>query len=104
MKKPVIMFHGRSDTLVPASCSDPTAATAWAQHNGCATTTTTRTVTGGTCVRYDGCPAGGQVELCTFTGMGHCWAGGAPSSGSYACPAYENATRLAWQFFKTDAW
>ena len=103
-KKPVIMFHGRADTLVPATCSDPDAATAWAQHNGCAATTTSRTVTGGTCVRYDGCPVGGQVELCTFTGMGHCWAGGSPAAGVYSCPAYESATRLAWQFFKTDAW
>ncbi|MBA3453309.1 MAG: dienelactone hydrolase family protein [Deltaproteobacteria bacterium] len=103
-KKPIIMFHGRADALIPASCSDPAAATAWAQHNGCATTTTSRTVTGGTCVRYDGCPAGGQVELCTFSGMAHCWAGGALSAGIYSCPAYESATRLAWQFWKTDAW
>ena len=55
-------------------------------------------------MRYDGCPAGGQVELCTFTAMGHCWAGGAASAGIYSCPAYDDATRLAWQFFKTDAW
>jgi len=102
-RKPVIMFHGTGDTLVPASCS-ASAAAAWAQHNGCAATTTSRTVTGGTCVRYDGCPAGGQVELCTFTAMGHCWAGGAATSGIYACPAYASATQLAWQFFKTDAW
>jgi len=104
VKKPIIMFHGRGDTLVPATCTDPDAATAWAQHNGCASTTTSRSVQGGTCVRYDGCPAGGQVEQCTFTAMGHCWAGGAASAGIYACPAYESATRLAWQFFKTDAW
>jgi len=101
--KPVILFHGTGDALVPASCST-TAAAAWAQHNGCAATTTSRTVTGGTCVRYDGCPAGGQVELCTFTAMGHCWAGGALAAGIYACPAYASATQLAWQFFKTDAW
>ncbi|MDB4961103.1 MAG: hypothetical protein JWP01_1102 [Myxococcales bacterium] len=104
VKKPIIMFHGRADGLVPATCSDPSAATAWAEHNGCATTTTSRTVLGGTCERYDGCPVGGQVEVCTFTGMGHCWAGGAITGGVYSCPAYANATQLAWQFFKTDAW
>ncbi len=102
-KKPVIMFHGTGDTLVPASCSTA-AATAWAAHNGCAATTTSRTVTGGTCVRYDGCPVGGQVELCTFTAMGHCWAGGAATAGVYSCPLYADATQMAWQFFKTDAW
>jgi polyhydroxybutyrate depolymerase len=103
-KKPVIMFHGLADGLVPATCSDPTAATAWAQHNGCAMTTTSRTVLGGFCERYDGCPTGGQVEVCTFVGMGHCWAGGSVAGGIYSCPAYASATRLAWQFFKTDAW
>lgn len=104
VRKPVIMFHGTGDTLVPATCSDPTAATAWAQHNGCAMTTTSRTVQGGSCERYDGCPVGGQVEVCTFTAMGHCWAGGAATSGIYACPTYASATQLEWQFFKTDAW
>jgi polyhydroxybutyrate depolymerase len=103
-KKPIIMFHGRSDGLVPVACEEPAAASAWAQHNGCSTTTTSRTVQGGTCLRYDGCPAGGQVEVCTFNGMAHCWAGGAASAGVYSCPAYASATQLAWQFFKTDAW
>ncbi len=110
---PIIMFHGLSDSLVPAGCDDPEAppvagvtpaATAWAQKNGCATTTTSRVVEGGTCVRYDGCPANGQVELCTFPGMGHCWAGGAPGSGIYACPSAASATTLQWEFFKQNAW
>jgi polyhydroxybutyrate depolymerase len=111
-RMPIIIFHGSSDPVIPAGCDDPKAtavqniepsADAWAAHNGCATTTTSRAVTNGTCVRYDGCPAGGQVELCTFPGMGHCWAGGAASTGVYACPTYAQATQLEWEFFKQFA-
>jgi polyhydroxybutyrate depolymerase len=111
--RPIIMFHGLSDALVPAGCEDPhvtpvvgvtPAATAWAQKNGCAMTTTTRSVSGGTCYHYDGCPADGQVELCTFPAMVHCWAGGPVSSGAYACPGFASATQLEWQFFKQYAW
>ncbi|MBA3398019.1 MAG: hypothetical protein H0T89_35670 [Deltaproteobacteria bacterium] len=112
-KKPVIIFHGLTDALIPAGCNDPDstpvqnvvpAATAWAQRNGCSLTATRVDVMGGTCMVYDGCPEGGQVELCTFTNMGHCWAGGASGAGIYACPSYADATRLEWQFFKQYAW
>jgi polyhydroxybutyrate depolymerase len=110
-KKPIIIFHGSADPIIPAGCDDPQAAQVtdgasakrWAAHNGCATTTTSRTVQNGTCVTWDGCPVGGQVELCTFNGMGHCWAGG--DGGSiYACGAYESATELEWTFWKQHAW
>lgn len=112
-RKPVIIFHGSADPVIPAGCSDPAAigvanvvpaATAWAQHNGCDPTSTEIAVTNGTCRRYDNCPAGGQVELCTFPGMGHCWAGGAASAGIYACPTYADATAIEWAFFKQYAW
>jgi len=112
-KKPVIIFHGSADALVPPGCNDPNAAavqsvvpaaTAWAQHNGCDLTTTTVDVTNGTCRIYDNCPQGGQVEICTFPGMGHCWAGGASNAGIYACPTYADATAIEWQFFKQYAW
>lgn len=111
-RTPVIIFHGASDTLIPAGCNDPDAvpplgvtpsATAWAQKNGCATTTTTKAVKGGSCAYYDDCPQGGQVAICTFTAMGHCWAGGQGSS-PYACGAYESATELEWAFFEQYAW
>jgi polyhydroxybutyrate depolymerase len=110
--KPVIIFHGTSDTIVPRGCSDPDAptplgstpsASAWAAKNGCASTATATPVKGGTCLYYDGCPAGGQVALCTFASMGHCWAGG-KSSSIYACGAYEDATLLEWAFFEQHAW
>jgi polyhydroxybutyrate depolymerase len=111
--KPIIIFHGLADSVIPAGCDDPgslgvvgvtPSATAWAAKNGCSTTTTTRTVQGGTCLHYEGCPVGGQVELCTFPGMGHCWAGGAASAGIYACPTVASATTLEWEFFKQYAW
>jgi polyhydroxybutyrate depolymerase len=111
--KPIIMFHGLADAVIPAGCDDPNttpvvgvtpAATVWAAKNGCSTTVTMRAVTNGTCYHYEGCPADGQVELCTFNGMGHCWAGGAASQGVYSCPNNESATMLEWQFFKQFAW
>jgi poly(3-hydroxybutyrate) depolymerase len=107
-----MIFHGTSDPLIPDGCDDPNgssvqgvtpSAAAWAAHNGCATTTTTQAVHNGSCAYYDGCPADGQVAICTFGGMGHCWAGG--GSGSiYACAGYESATQLEWSFFKQYAW
>jgi polyhydroxybutyrate depolymerase len=110
-KKPIIIFHGSADSIVPPGCDDPRApsvtdgasAQRWAAHNGCATTTTSHAVENGTCVSWDGCPAGGQVELCTFNAMGHCWAGGAGSS-VYACGSYQSATELEWAFWKQHAW
>jgi polyhydroxybutyrate depolymerase len=111
-RRPIIIFHGTSDPVVPDGCDDPAvtppsgvtpSATAWAQHNGCAATSHTVTVTGGSCILYDGCPADGQVELCTFTAMGHCWAGGTGNL-SFACPTYASATQLEWDFFKQHAW
>ena len=50
--------------------------------------------------------ADGQVELCTFTGMGHCWAGGstAGSGGTSLARRTPSATQLEWDFFKKYAW
>lgn len=112
-RRPIIIFHGTGDVVIPPGCDDPASvpiidvvpsADAWAQHNGCGTATTRRDIQGGHCLHYEGCPAGGQVELCTFDGMGHCWAGGAADAGIYACPTYASATQLEWEFFKTYAW
>jgi polyhydroxybutyrate depolymerase len=117
---PVIIFHGTSDNIIAEGCDDPTgaaqsgfpaSATLWAKKNGCQTTYTTVAENGsgggnGQCYVYDGCPADGQVELCTFTGMSHCWAGGAASGGGsmFACSTYASATQLEWNFFKQHAW
>jgi len=116
---PILLFHGTSDSIIDDACDDPTvtadvgfppAATLWAAKNGCKTTYSTVPNQGsgggtGQCYVYDGCPADGQVELCTFNGMDHCWAGGASAgSGGNSCPTYASATELEWTFFKTYAW
>jgi polyhydroxybutyrate depolymerase len=110
---PMIIFHGSSDPVIPAGCADPAAnpvsgvtpsADAWAAHNGCSTNTTVRTVEGGSCIHYEGCPAKGQVEMCTFTSMGHCWAGGNPGEPLFSCQGYASATTLTWEFWKQYAW
>ena len=118
---PVIIFHGTKDSVIDDACDDPTvtpdtgfpaSANLWATKNGCKTTYTTLpndSDAGGTgqCYLYDGCPADGQVEACTFNGMDHCWAGGATDAGagaSSACPTYASATQREWSFFKQYAW
>jgi polyhydroxybutyrate depolymerase len=122
---PIIIFHGTADPTIDDACDDPTvpmdpgfpaSATLWAAKNGCATTYTTMATDGdagaeagtGQCYLYDGCPSDGQVELCTFNGMVHCWAGGSQGGdageGASACPTYASATQLEWSFFKKYAW
>jgi polyhydroxybutyrate depolymerase len=111
---PTIIFHGTSDPVIEDACDNPTvtplpkfpaSANLWAAKNGCQSTYTTIAENGtsgsdGQCYIYDGCPADGQVEVCTFNGMGHCWAGGTASG----CTDYASATQLQWDFFKTYAW
>ncbi len=118
---PAIIFHGTSDPLIVPGCDDPNSsavsgftpsATLWAQKNGCQNTYSTIPTDGdaggnGQCYLYDGCPPDGQVELCTFTGMMHCWAGGGAGGGggaTFSCPTYASATQLEWNFFKKYAW
>ena len=117
---PAIIFHGTSDGVIAEGCDDPAgtalagfpaSATLWAAKNGCQKTYTTIPTNGagggnGQCYLYDGCPADGQVEVCTFTGMIHCWAGGstAGAGAASACPTYASATDLQWAFFKKYAW
>ena len=110
-RRPIIIFHGLADPLIPDGCDDPhglavlgwtPSASAWAEHNGCSQDVTEVSVDHGTCYVYQGCPSDGQVELCTFDVMGHCWAGG--TQGLYGCADYASATRLEWDFFRSYAW
>ena len=115
---PIIIFHGTADPLIADNCDDPMAspdpsfsasATLWAMKNGCKTTYTTTPTNGtggnGSCYLYDGCPADGQVEMCAFQDMGHCWAGAPVCPGCIGeGPNYASATKLEWDFFKKYAW
>jgi polyhydroxybutyrate depolymerase len=98
--KPVILFHGVSDGLIPVACGTE-ARQRWVAHNGCDTAVDSVAVTGGHCEYSRGCPKDGQVALCLFDGMDHGWAGG---QGSYGFPEYESASELGWAFFKKYAW
>jgi polyhydroxybutyrate depolymerase len=99
-RKPVILFHGTKDTLIPAACGTE-ARDRWASRNGCRSEVERTEVTGGHCEYSQGCPNGGQVALCLFDDMPHGWAGG---QGSYGFPEYEPASELGWAFFKKYAW
>jgi len=119
---PIIIFHGTADPLISSGCDDPSgaaqsgftpSATLWAKKNGCAATFTTVPEAGmngmngmnGQCYVYDGCPSDGQVELCTFTGLEHAWAGAAACQDCIGSGAgYASATQLEWAFFKKYAW
>jgi polyhydroxybutyrate depolymerase len=100
LRKPVILFHGMSDGLIPVACGTE-ARERWVARNGCSAEVDSVAVMGGHCEYSKGCPADGQVALCLFDGMDHGWAGG---QGSYGFPEYESASELGWAFFKKYAW
>jgi polyhydroxybutyrate depolymerase len=95
---PIMLFHGTSDGTIAYDCGVQARA-AWALNNGCSTEVDKVQVKGGTCEWSRGCPANGQVVLCSFQGMGHGWAG---SVDPFALggPQFESATALMWGFFK----
>jgi poly(3-hydroxybutyrate) depolymerase len=117
---PIIIFHGQADPLINGACDDPTmtpqsgfpaSATLWAKKNGCMDTYKTIPEMGptmgndGNCYLYDGCPADGQVEVCTFKNLPHAWAGAPTCPGCIGDGAgYASATQLQWDFFKKYAW
>jgi polyhydroxybutyrate depolymerase len=116
--KPVIVMHFEGDGLIPYMCGT-SARDRWLARNGCqAADPEIKMVTGGRCEYYKGCPANGQVAMCSFTNPttgtrneafpGHGWSGGTkegPSGGApFAIPETESATQLSWDFFKKYAW
>jgi len=100
-RKPVLLLHGLADGTVPATCSEE-ARERWLAHNGCGAQSDERIVLGGSCSDATGCPAGGQVSLCTFEGMGQGWAGGVAQASSFL--DYAAASELVWAFFRAHAW
>src|SRR5205814_386932 len=75
-----------ADTVVPyggnPSTGQPSVmqtVTDWASRTGCSTTTRQTSMKGDvTCVTFDGCRGGAEVNLCTVMGGGHEWPGGLP--------------------------
>jgi poly(3-hydroxybutyrate) depolymerase len=116
-KKPTLVMHFQGDALIPYMCGSK-ARDRWVERNGCQLDNPeVKTVKGGSCEYYKGCPADAQVAMCTFeipAGQtneqfaGHGWSGGAidgPSGGhGFAVPETESATTLSWEFFKKYAW
>jgi len=113
-RMPIIIFHGQADILIAPGCDDPTAApqagfpasaTLWAKKNGCKDSYTAIPETMGQCFLYDGCPADGQVEMCSFPSLGHAWAGAPVCANCIGSGAgFQSATQLQWSFFKKYAW
>lgn len=105
---PVIQFHGTEDQLVPYdgggfSGYDSVAETleGWASRNGCESTRTVTYQNGNvTCERWEGCPDGGDVELCTVDGGGHNWPGGEPIPLMGEMTEDISATDAMWTFFQ----
>jgi polyhydroxybutyrate depolymerase len=111
-RKPVIVFHYKGDSLIDYSCGVG-AKDNWVKLNGCMPANPDIVkVKNGQCEYYKGCPADGQVALCSFDGgdsalpPGHCWSGGKDQGDNAfaACPDGEDAAELGWAFFKKYAW
>lgn len=105
-RKPVIMFHGNGDQLIPYNCGKETRQR-WVKRNGCSTEVEVKPITNGSCEYHKGCPADGQVAFCTLNDMNHGWAGGPTEQvvvypDNY--PKFESSTQVSWEFFKKYAW
>jgi poly(3-hydroxybutyrate) depolymerase len=115
--KPVLLMHFEGDELIPYMCATETR-DRWLKLNGCKSEDPDVTmVKGGRCEYFKGCPANGQVAMCTFSPnppqsdeafKGHGWSGGYEPQpvglSGYAIPETESATNLSWEFFKKYAW
>jgi polyhydroxybutyrate depolymerase len=116
---PVFEIHGLADEAYPfgggtSTCSsNPTdfrsiteTIMGWGQRNDCASTSHVTLHMGDvTCRAYDGCPAGGDVELCLIDGGKHDWPDGTslggPCSGT---PTTDLAANDAiWDFFSAHS-
>lgn len=104
----VFQFHGKLDALVPyegnPSIGIPSVAQAmagWATRSGCSTTPRETSKKGEvTCVTYDGCSQGAEVNLCSVTGGGHTWPGGYPVPSLGHTTTEISATDMMWDFFQ----
>jgi polyhydroxybutyrate depolymerase len=101
---PVMYFHGDEDKIVwyEGQYGMPSAeatAKAWATRNACnATPKETYAKGDATCMTYSGCKDSADVTLCTISGGGHTWPGGAPT-GFGKTSTDIDATAEMWTFF-----
>lgn len=106
--RPVIMFHGTADGILPYEGKPPALqpvhdwAANWAAHNGCATQPSIifqqAEVTG---EQWNQCRDNADVILYTIAGKGHSWPG-SPIPTSLSTRTVD-ATELIWQFFAAHA-
>ncbi|NGN91165.1 prolyl oligopeptidase family serine peptidase [Nocardioides sp. KC13] len=102
---PILEIHGVADATIPyAGDADrdlpaiPEWVEGWAEHNGCATTTT-RTNRDVATTRWTGCAQGAEVQHVAVDGGGHVWPGGdIYSGGGHVTHTIESAT-VIWDFF-----
>ncbi len=103
--RPFLLFHGTGDQIVPYATSGFSLGAVdtmngWAARNGCdATATNVYSQGDASCARYDNCPAGKQVELCTIADGGHTWPGGLPVPFLGKTSTDINANDHMWSFW-----
>jgi polyhydroxybutyrate depolymerase len=103
----VFQFHGTLDPLVGYNGSAalgypsvPQTMSGWATRSGCSASPRETSKKGNvTCVTYDGCKGGAEVNLCTVDGGGHTWPGGLPVPALGLTTTDINATDAMWDFF-----
>jgi polyhydroxybutyrate depolymerase len=103
----VFQLHGTLDALVPyagnPSMGFPSVMqtlSAWAGRSGCSVTPRETSKKGEvTCVTFDGCKGGAEVNLCTVEGGGHTWPGGVPVPSLGHTTTDIVATDAMWDFF-----
>lgn len=103
---PVMHFHGTSDNIVPYNGggftgyrSAPITVAEWAARNSCAGPAVETFANGDSrCMTHENCAGGVEVTLCTITGGGHTWPGGAYFPGGHITMDL-SATDAMWDFF-----
>jgi polyhydroxybutyrate depolymerase len=103
----VFQFHGKLDGLVSYDGaptmgfpSVPQTMSGWAARSGCSVTPRETSKKGEvTCVTYDGCQGGAEINLCTVAGGGHTWPGGTPVPSLGHTTTDIVATDMMWDFF-----
>ena len=91
----------RDDSKVTDFRSVPATVQHWQQYNRCRPhAQRSLAVPGAYCERYDGCAAGGAVQLCVTASGGHSWPGGGKTRPGKEGPSQAlDANATFWAFF-----